>query len=270
MRVCLRTRHRSETLYYRMWAGLHTRCLAPTLQGRDRTPSPRRVEPRANCGLKGTRSRSLWSGSHSHARVVSLIYILCVRNTQDIVFLCTSLRLDFLFFTPLFSFVRHIVLVFHLSHRASFVSRSWKGTLPRASTKRQGRSAGKLRVRARVPARTHPRPFSILHPSRPDSISRAPLRVTDQGDANQNSSPTPPSTTILAHLGPHTATLHLSRRPAAQPLASIDYSINILSTPAVPACQRFATACQPQLLTPAQAALAYALGTVQGRAHPTP
>ena len=95
--------------------------MSPTLQGRDRTPSPRRVEPRANCGLKGTRSRSLWSGSHSHARVASLIHILCVRNTQDIVFLCTSLRLDFLFFTPLFSFVRHIVLVFRLSHRASFV-----------------------------------------------------------------------------------------------------------------------------------------------------
>ena len=52
--------------------------------------------------------------------------------------------------------------------------------------------------------------------------------------------------------------------------ASIDYSINILSTPAVPACQRFATACQPQLLTPAQAALAYALGTVQGRAFAVP
>jgi len=62
----------------------------------------------------------------------------------------------------------------------------------------------------------------------------------------------------------------LSRRSAAQPLASIDYSLNILSTPAAPACERFATAWQPQLLTPAQAALAYALGTVQGRAHAMP
>ena len=65
-------------------------------------------------------------------------------------------------------------------------------------------------------------------------------------------------------------TLPVSSRSAAAPLSRIDYNNSILSAPAVPACQWFATACQPQLLTPAQAALAHALGTVQGCAYAMP
>ena len=79
-------------------------------------------------------------------------------------------------------------------------SRSLNEILLPVSTRRRGRTAGVLQVSPQVPARTHTLPFPILHPSAPDRISHAPLRVTDQGDANQNSSPTPPSTTVLAHL----------------------------------------------------------------------
>ena len=48
----------------------------------------------------------------------------------------------------------------------------------------------------------------------------------------------------------------------------IDYNVDILSP--APACERLAVAVQPCLLTPAQAALAHALGTVQGRVHALP
>ena len=119
-----------------------------------------------------------------------------------------------------------------------------------------------------MPDGTHSLLFSYLHPSYPDCISHAPLRVTDQVEANQISSSTPLSTTLLARLGPHITTLQLSRRSAAQPLANIDYNADILEL--VLSCQRLAMTSQPCLLTPAQAALAHALGTVQGRAHALP
>ena len=127
----------------------------------------------------------------------------------------------------------------------------------RVSTRRQGRSAGLLLVSAQMPDGTRSLLFSYLHPSYPDCISHAPLRVTDQVEANQISSSTPLSTTLLARLGPHITTLQLSRRSAAQPLGNIDYNADIL-TPVL-SCQRLAMTSQPCLLTPAQAALAHAL-----------
>ena len=69
----------------------------------------------------------------------------------------------------------------------------------------------------------------------------------------------------LQQLGLLSTTLPKSRAAASAPLAPIDYIVRILAAPtAAPACP---IALQPCLLTPAQAALAHALGTVQGRAH---
>ena len=66
-------------------------------------------------------------------------------------------------------------------------------------------------------------------------------------------------------LGLSSTMLPKSRAAASAPLAPIDYNVRILNAPtAAPACP---IALQPYLLTPAQAALAHALGTVQGRAH---
>ena len=63
-------------------------------------------------------------------------------------------------------------------------------------------------------------------------------------------------------------TLPMCRRSSAAPLGRIDYNVGILSPS--PSYERLAMASQPCLLTPAQAALAHALGTVQGRAHALP
>ena len=69
----------------------------------------------------------------------------------------------------------------------------------------------------------------------------------------------------LKQLGLSPTTLPKSSAAASAPLAPIDYNVRILAAPtAAPACP---IALQPYLLTPAQAALAHALGTVQGRAH---
>ena len=69
----------------------------------------------------------------------------------------------------------------------------------------------------------------------------------------------------LEQLGISSTTLQKSRAAASAPLAPIDYNVRILNAPtAAPACPM---ASQPCLLTPAQAALVHALGTVQGRAH---
>ena len=72
---------------------------------------------------------------------------------------------------------------------------------------------------------------------------------------------------IPARLGPYLTTLPMCRRSSAAPLASIDYNMDILSEPAC-ACERVPMMPQPRLLTPAQAALAHALG--MARAHATP
>ena len=74
-------------------------------------------------------------------------------------------------------------------------------------------------------------------------------------------------TKIVARLGPHVTTLPLCRRSAAAPLSNIDYNVNITTPAAAAACPM---ALQPCLLTPAQAALAHALGRVQGRAYAMP
>jgi len=73
---------------------------------------------------------------------------------------------------------------------------------------------------------------------------------------------------IRARLGPYLTTLPMCRRSSAAPLGRIDYNVGILSPS--PSYERLAMASQPCLLTPAQAALAHALGTVQGRAHALP
>ena len=78
---------------------------------------------------------------------------------------------------------------------------------------------------------------------------------------------TPEGNTLpsLEQLGPFLTTLPKSRAAASAPLAPIDYNVHILDTPT--AAQGYEMALRPCLLTPAQAALAHALGTVQGRAH---
>ena len=96
----------------------------------------------------------------------------------------------------------------------------------------------------------------------------ATLRAADPIDADQNSSSTPAPTKVYARLGPHVTTLPLPRRSAATPLGIIDYNINIPITPAAAAA--CSMALQPYLLTPAQAALAHALGMIQGRAYAMP
>jgi len=73
---------------------------------------------------------------------------------------------------------------------------------------------------------------------------------------------------VIARLGPHTTTLLERRSGGSMPLALIDYNCNIREpvTPVL-ACERLAMALPPRLLTPEQAALVHALGTVQGRAY---
>ena len=77
---------------------------------------------------------------------------------------------------------------------------------------------------------------------------------------------------VIARLGPHTTTLLERRSGGSMPLALIDYNCNIPEpvTRTALACERLAMALPPRLLTPEQAALVHALGTVQGRAHPMP
>jgi hypothetical protein len=101
-----------------------------------------------------------------------------------------------------------------------------------------------------------------------DRISYVSVRAADQVDADQNSTPTPAPMAIRARLGPYLTTLPMCRRSSAAPLGRIDYNVGILSPS--PSYERLAMASQPCLLTPAQAALAHALGTVQGRAHALP
>ena len=101
-----------------------------------------------------------------------------------------------------------------------------------------------------------------------DRISNVTVHAADEVDADQNSTPTPAPMAVRARLGPYLTTLTMCRRSSAAPLASIDYNMGIL-TPA-PSYGRLAMASQTCLLTPAQAALAHALGTVQGRAHALP
>ena len=101
-----------------------------------------------------------------------------------------------------------------------------------------------------------------------DRISYVSVRAADQGDADQNCTPTPATMTVSARLGPYLTTLPMCRRSSAAPLGRIDYNVGILSPS--PSYERLAMASQPCLLTPAQAALAHALGTVQGRAHALP
>jgi hypothetical protein len=101
-----------------------------------------------------------------------------------------------------------------------------------------------------------------------DRISYVSVRAADQVDADHNSTPTPATMAVSARLGPYMTTLPVCRRSSAAPLALIDYNVDILSP--APVCERLAVAVQPCLLTPAQAALAHALGTVQGRAHALP
>ena len=124
---------------------------------------------------------------------------------------------------------------------------------------------------AQMPDGTHSLLFSYLHPPYPDCISYAPLRVTDQVKANHISSSTPLTTTVLARLGPHTTMLQLNRRSAAHPLANIDYNtdscVQYPHAARTLSCQRLAMAAPPCVLTPAQAALAHALGSVHGRAY---
>jgi hypothetical protein len=95
-----------------------------------------------------------------------------------------------------------------------------------------------------------------------ERISYVSVRAADQVDADHNSTPTPATMAVSARLGPYMTTLPVCRRSSAAPLALIDYNVDILL--------RLAVAVQPCLLTPAQAALAHALGTVQGRAHALP
>ena len=61
-------------------------------------------------------------------------------------------------------------------------------------------------------------------------------------------------------------TLQLGRRSAAAPLGRIDYNVDILA-PARHHVSGWRMAAPPCLLTPAQAALAHALGTVHGPAY---
>ena len=115
-----------------------------------------------------------------------------------------------------------------------------------------------------------PQPIlSLLSPCFANQISYAPVRAADPIDADQHSSSTPALTKVFARLGPHVTTLPLPRpRSAATPLGIIDYNINILTPPAAAAACPMAL--QPCLLTPAQEALAHALGTFQGRAYAMP
>jgi hypothetical protein len=71
--------------------------------------------------------------------------------------------------------------------------------------------------------------------------------------------------TVSARLGPYLTTLPVCHRSSAAPLGRIDYNVDILAP--APLCERLAMAAPPCLLTPAQAALAHALGTVHGRAY---
>ena len=70
--------------------------------------------------------------------------------------------------------------------------------------------------------------------------------------------------TVSARLGPYLTTLPVCRRSSAAPLGRIDYNVDILSP--VLTCERLPMALPPRLLTPEQAALVHALGTIQGRA----
>ena len=69
-------------------------------------------------------------------------------------------------------------------------------------------------------------------------------------------------------LGLSSTMLPKSRAAASAPLAPIDYNVFILNAPT--AAPVWPMASQPSLLTPAQAALAHALGTIQGRAYAMP
>ena len=119
-----------------------------------------------------------------------------------------------------------------------------------------------------MPAR-HPRAYSFLTLSTlPDHISFASVRVTDQVGSSHQSTPATFKVPVIARLGPHTTTLLERRNGGSMPLALIDYNCNIREpvTPAL-ACERLAMALPPRLLTPEQAALVHALGTIQGRAY---
>ena len=154
MRVERRTCLRNEALYYRMWARLtlsglsapshpvrrrdsgallsdvgrsSLSCRAPTLLGRDRTPSPRRVSLERTVGKFRGQSLlgSLCLVTQSRSGGLVVLCLVCFTHRRRFSF-CTSHRLDLLFFTSLFSFVCHTVLVFCLSHRVSFVCHIFK------------------------------------------------------------------------------------------------------------------------------------------------
>ena len=119
-----------------------------------------------------------------------------------------------------------------------------------------------------MPAR-HPTAYSFLTLSTlPDRISFASVCVTDQVGSSHRSTPATFKVPVIARLGPHTTTLLERRSGGSMPLALIDYNCNIPEpvTPAL-ACERLAMALPPRLLTPEQAALVHALGTIQGRAY---
>ena len=90
------------------------------------------------------------------------------------------------------------------------------------------------------------------------------MRAADQVNETENSTPTLASAAVLPRLESYVATQPVCRRSSAAPLGRIDYNLNILSP--MPPCPGLAMALPPRELTPGQAALAHALGLVQGRA----